>query len=73
MTLETPQQDTAMKRTFGDHARALPALLAKAPAWVVLLVGVLCVWLGYELATKPLSSLGALTFYVGASFLRRLS
>jgi uncharacterized membrane protein HdeD (DUF308 family)/alpha-beta hydrolase superfamily lysophospholipase len=36
---------------------------------VVLLVGVLCVWLGFSLATKPLSSLGALTLYAGASFI----
>lgn len=32
-------------------------------------MGGLCVWLGFTLATKPLSSLGALTFYVGTSFI----
>lgn len=68
MTPEAPQQDTAVKRTFGAHARAVPALLAKAPAWTGLAVGLLCVIIGWSLATKPLSSLGALIFYVGASF-----
>lgn len=54
---------------LGDRARALPALLARAPWWLTLVVGALCVWLGFTLATKPLSSLGALTFYLGASFI----
>ncbi|WP_211481641.1 lipase family protein [Arthrobacter alpinus] len=43
--------------------------MAKAPWWVSLAVGVLCTWLGFTIATKPLSSLGALTFYMGASFI----
>lgn len=32
-------------------------------------MGVLCVWLGFTLATRPLASLGALTLYVGAGFI----
>ncbi|POH72047.1 lipase family protein [Arthrobacter glacialis] len=55
--------------TLGQRARALPALLARAPWWLSLVVGALCVWLGITLASKPLSSLGALTFYLGASFI----
>lgn len=65
----TMQAETAMGRSLGERARALPALLAKAPWWIVLAVGAGCVWLGFSLAAKPLSSLGALTFYVGASFI----
>ena len=38
-------------------------MVAGAPA------GALCVWLGFTLVSKPLSSLDALTFYVGASFI----
>lgn len=55
--------------TLWQRARAVPALLARAPWWLTLVVGALCVWLGFSLATKPLSSLDALTFYVGASFI----
>lgn len=51
-----------------NRARALPALLSRSPWWLTLVVGVLCTWLGVSLATKPLSSLGALAFYIGASF-----
>ena len=68
----TPQDQGQSERPtsrLGDRARALPALLARAPWWLTLVVGALCVWLGFTLATKPLSSLGALTFYVGASFI----
>lgn len=57
------------KPTFAQRARALPGLLARAPWWLTTGVGALCVWLGFTLATKPLSSLGALTLYVGASFI----
>ncbi|AIY01556.1 hypothetical protein ART_1957 [Arthrobacter sp. PAMC 25486] len=64
-----PAAEPVMGRSLGDRARALPALLARAPWWLVLAVGAVCVWLGFSLATKPLSSLGALTFYVGASFI----
>lgn len=69
MSQRQETQGQGSKRTWGDRARALPGILAKAPWWVVLLVGGLCVWLGFTLVTKPLSSLGALTLYVGASFI----
>lgn len=62
-------QFSPSQRAFAQRARALPALLARAPWWLALAVGALCVWLGFTLATRPLSSLGALTFYVGASFI----
>lgn len=62
-------QPDAPARRLGDRARALPTLLTRAPWWLTLVVGVLCVWLGFTLATKPLSSLGVLIFYVGTSFI----
>ena len=62
-------QGQQTKRTWAARARAVPGILAKSPWWVALLVGGLCIWLGLTLATKPLSSLGALTFYAGASFI----
>ncbi|MDO5754027.1 lipase family protein [Arthrobacter sp.] len=62
-------QATGTTPLRGGRARALPALLAAAPWWVVLAAGLVCVWLGFGLAVKPLSSLAALTFYVGASFI----
>ncbi|ALV46221.1 hypothetical protein MB46_12735 [Arthrobacter alpinus] len=69
MSQRQATQGQGSKRTWGDRARAVPGILAKAPWWVVLLVGGVCVWLGLTLVTKPLSSLGALTLYVGASFI----
>lgn len=62
-------QPDAPARRLGDRARALPTLLTRAPWWLTLVVGVLCLWLGFTLATKPLSSLGVLIFYVGTSFI----
>lgn len=52
-----------------SRTRALPGLFVTAPWWVTLLVGAACVWVGYSLVARPLSSLAALTFYVGASFI----
>jgi uncharacterized membrane protein HdeD (DUF308 family)/alpha-beta hydrolase superfamily lysophospholipase len=56
-------------RRLAGRARALPGLLAKAPWWLSFAVGAACTALGLALATRPLSSLGALAFYVGASFI----
>lgn len=59
----------ATTRTFGERVRALPGLLARAPWWLALLVGLACIGVGLTLATRPLSSLGALITYVGLSFI----
>ncbi|MFJ6654011.1 lipase family protein [Microbacterium sp. NPDC091313] len=57
-----------------SHARplsrrwsALPALLTRAPARVVLIVGILVVLLGAMIITRPLTSLTLLAVYVGLS------
>ena len=56
-------------RRFAARARGLPVLLAEAPWWLTLLVGAACALLGLNLVARPLTSLGALAFYVGASFI----
>jgi uncharacterized membrane protein HdeD (DUF308 family)/acetyl esterase/lipase len=52
-----------------DRARAIPGLIARAPWWVLLLVGLACVALGALLVLRPLSSLSVLAVYIGLSFI----
>lgn len=52
-----------------DRFRAVPALVARAPWWVLLLVGVACIALGGALVLRPLSSLAVLAIYIGLSFI----
>lgn len=49
------------------RVRALPGLLADAPAYVLVLVGLIVTVLGVNLLTRPLSALEVLGYYVGAS------
>lgn len=48
---------------------ALPGLIARAPAWVIALVGAAAVVLGALLITRPVSALAVLALYVGLSFI----
>lgn len=50
-----------------DRFRAVPGLVARAPWWVLLLVGLACIGLGGVLVLRPLSSLAVLAIYVGLS------
>ncbi|WP_202972931.1 lipase family protein [Microterricola pindariensis] len=52
-----------------DRTRALPRLVARAPWWVLLLVGLACVVFGALIILRPLSSLATLGVYVGLSFI----
>lgn len=52
-----------------DRARAIPGLIARAPWWGLLLVGLACVALGGLLVLRPLSSLSVLAVYIGLSFI----
>ncbi|WP_199922356.1 lipase family protein [Microterricola viridarii] len=61
----TPNETT----TRPDRTRALPRLLAKAPWWLLLLVGVASVVFGALIILRPLSSLATLAIYIGLSFI----
>lgn len=52
-----------------NRFRAVPALVARAPRWALLLVGVACIALGGVLVLRPLSSLSVLAIYIGLSFI----
>jgi uncharacterized membrane protein HdeD (DUF308 family)/pimeloyl-ACP methyl ester carboxylesterase len=54
-------------RPLSRRFSALPALLARAPARVVLVVGIVVVVLGALIVTRPLTSLVLLAVYVGLS------
>ena len=51
------------------RARALPALVARAPWWLRIVVGLAAIVLGLLLITRPLSSLTVLAIYIGLSFI----
>ena len=52
---------------IGRRVRALPGLVAGAPPFVLVSVGLVLALLGANLLTRPLSTLVALGYYVGAS------
>lgn len=52
---------------LGRRVRALPGLVARAPRWLVLLLGVVLVGAGVWLAGRPLTALGVLGWYIGLS------
>lgn len=60
----TPGRASVLRR-----ARAIPGLIARAPWWLLLLVGLACVALGALLVLRPLSSLSLLAVYIGLSFI----
>ncbi|WP_138758985.1 lipase family protein [Modestobacter altitudinis] len=60
------QSETPYRRV-SRRVRALPCLLARAPEWVLVVIGAATTALGLLLALRPLSSLTALGIYTGAS------
>ncbi|SOD98683.1 lipase family protein [Blastococcus haudaquaticus] len=54
-------------RRLSRRIRALPGLLARAPWWVLVVVGAVTTALGVVLAVRPLSSLTVLGVYTGVS------
>lgn len=53
--------------TLGRRVRALPGLVARAPWWLVLLLGVVLGAAGGWLVSRPLTALGVLGWYIGLS------
>lgn len=54
-------------RRLSHRIRALPALLSRAPGWLLVLIGAATTALGVLLAVLPLSSLTVLAVYTGVS------
>lgn len=55
------------ERPPARRSRALPGLVARAPWWLAVLLGVLLTGLGGWLLVRPLTALGVLGWYVGLS------
>jgi uncharacterized membrane protein HdeD (DUF308 family) len=54
-------------RPLARRSRALPGLVARAPWWLAVLLGVLLTGAGGWLLVRPLTALGVLGWYVGLS------
>ena len=54
-------------RRLSRRVRALPRLVARAPGWLLVVLGAATTVLGVVLAVRPLSSLTVLAVYTGAS------
>lgn len=52
---------------FSRRVRAAPGLLAGAPRWVLVIVGLACLALGLSLIVRPLAAITTLGIYVGVS------
>jgi hypothetical protein len=55
------------QRRLGERVRALPVLVARAPWWLLLAVGLVTAALGVFLLVRPLSALAILGIYIGLS------
>lgn len=51
------------------RTRLIPRLLARAPRWLAVLLGLAAIVLGLLLVTRPLSALSTLAIYLGLSFI----